>query len=109
MSLLLRCLAAGILLLTALPAWPQPDGRSSGGQTPGAASERLDAARQRMVERDLAQRGIRDPAVLDAMRRVPRHLFVPPAIRERAYEDRPLPIGLDQTISQPFIVAYMTE
>jgi protein-L-isoaspartate(D-aspartate) O-methyltransferase len=62
-----------------------------------------------MVERDMAARGIRDAAVLNAMRRVPRHLFVPPALRERAYEDRPLPIGLNQTISQPYIVAYMTE
>jgi protein-L-isoaspartate(D-aspartate) O-methyltransferase len=67
------------------------------------------AERQRMVDRDIAAQGIRDPAVLAAMRRVPRHLFVPPAIRRRAYDDQPLPIGFDQTISQPYIVAYMTE
>lgn len=66
-------------------------------------------ARQRMVEQDIAARGISNPAVLAAMGRVPRHLFVPETLRKRAYEDRPLPIGLSQTISQPFIVAYMTE
>ena len=65
-------------------------------------------ARQRMVESFKAE-GIRSAAVLQAMAKVPRHLFVPPDIRHRAYEDTPLPIGLGQTISQPFIVAYMTE
>jgi protein-L-isoaspartate(D-aspartate) O-methyltransferase len=64
--------------------------------------------RQRMVDDQLAGRGIRDPRVLQAMREVPRHLFVPPALRAEAYEDRPLPIGEGQTISQPYIVAAMT-
>jgi protein-L-isoaspartate(D-aspartate) O-methyltransferase len=63
--------------------------------------------RERMVE-DLARRGITDPRVLEAMRRVPRHLFVEEALRERAYGDHPLPIGESQTISQPYIVALMT-
>lgn len=62
-----------------------------------------------MVDEQLAGRDIRDPRVLAAMRAVPRHLFVPEPIREHAYEDRPLPIGHDQTISQPYIVAYMSE
>jgi protein-L-isoaspartate(D-aspartate) O-methyltransferase len=62
-----------------------------------------------MVENGILDRGVKDPAVLAAMRKVPRHLFVPPALRPRAYDDTALPIGLDQTISQPFIVAYMTE
>jgi len=53
--------------------------------------------------------GITDPKVLNAIQTVPRHLFVPPNRREFAYENRPLPIGLEQTISQPYIVAYMTE
>ena len=53
--------------------------------------------------------GIKDPAVLDVMQRVKRHLFVTPSVQEYAYEDTPLPIGHDQTISQPYIVAYMTE
>lgn len=66
-------------------------------------------ARAQMVETQLKAREIRDAAVLNAMGRVPRHLFVPPDVRPFAYEDRPLPIGRGQTISQPFIVAYMTE
>ena len=62
-----------------------------------------------MVEHDLRQRGIRDPHVLDALASVPRHLFVPPAERTHAYEDRALPLEMGQTISQPYIVAFMTE
>ena len=62
-----------------------------------------------MVERQIATRGVVDPRVLDAMRAVPRHRFVPPSLASRAYDDSPLPIGHDQTISQPYIVAYMTE
>jgi len=65
-------------------------------------------ARHRMVER-LRERGIRDPRVLEAMERVPRHLFVEEALWPRAYEDHPLPIGYGQTISQPYMVARMTE
>ena len=62
-----------------------------------------------MVERDLKGRGIKDPRVLAAMASVPRHLFVPDPQKNAAYDDRPLPIGKGQTISQPYIVAYMTE
>ncbi len=65
--------------------------------------------RQQMVERQLKGRGVRDPRVLEAMLRVPRHLFVEEALIHRAYGDHPLPIGENQTISQPFIVAQMTE
>lgn len=65
--------------------------------------------RQRMVNRQLISRGIEDPAVLAAMNAVPRHEFVPPALRDQAYCDEPLPIGDGQTISQPFMVALMTE
>jgi protein-L-isoaspartate(D-aspartate) O-methyltransferase len=64
--------------------------------------------RERMVEEHLAARGVADPRVLEAMRRVPRHRFVQEALRERAYGDHPLPIGEEQTISQPFIVGLMT-
>jgi protein-L-isoaspartate(D-aspartate) O-methyltransferase len=67
------------------------------------------AARQQMVEGQLRQRDIRDERVLQAMATVPRHLFVPPAWRSQAYDDGPLPIGEEQTISQPYIVALMTE
>jgi protein-L-isoaspartate(D-aspartate) O-methyltransferase len=62
-----------------------------------------------MVTRQVESRGVGDPAVLAAMRQVPRHLFVPPALGGNAYADHPLPIGHGQTISQPFIVALMTE
>jgi protein-L-isoaspartate(D-aspartate) O-methyltransferase len=65
--------------------------------------------RERMVAEQLAGRDIRDPRVLSAMRKVPRHQFVPAPMRDRAYQDSPLPIGNDQTISQPYIVAYMTQ
>ena len=66
-------------------------------------------ARRRMVQEQIAARDVRDPAVLDAMRTVPRHEFVPNRMRGDAYRDYPLPIGKGQTISQPYIVAYMTE
>ena len=66
------------------------------------------AAREQMVSRQVAARGVTDERVLAAMRDVPRHLFVPEDLRAQAYEDHPLPIGRGQTISQPFIVALMT-
>ena len=65
--------------------------------------------RRRMVEKDLRKRGIHDPRVLEAMASVPRHLFVPESEREHAYEDRALPLEVGQTISQPYIVGYMSE
>ena len=71
--------------------------------------EQLAAKRAAMVEQQIEARGVRDHAVLAAMRRVPRHRFVPPDLLREAYEDTPLPIGRQQTISQPYIVAYMTE
>lgn len=67
------------------------------------------AARERMVKEHIAARGVRDEKVLDAMRRVPRHAFVPRESRELAYRDSPLPIGAGQTISQPYIAAFMIE
>lgn len=67
------------------------------------------AARERMVDLQIARRGIRDPAVLAAMRSVSREVFVDPDYQSLAYEDRPLPIGERQTISQPYIVALMIE
>jgi protein-L-isoaspartate(D-aspartate) O-methyltransferase len=67
------------------------------------------ASRARMVETQIVARGVRDPRVLAAMRKVPRHLFVDPSQRSQAYEDHPLPIPGNQTISQPYIVALMTE
>lgn len=67
------------------------------------------AERHRMVELQLAARDITDDRVLDAMRRVPRHEFVPPAVAPEAYSDQPLPIGHGATISQPYIVAFMAQ
>jgi protein-L-isoaspartate(D-aspartate) O-methyltransferase len=76
----------------------------------GEAQERDFAAlRLQMVEQQLRQRGIHDGRVLRAMAEVPRHLFVPPSLRSHAYEDGPLPIGHEQTISQPYIVALMSQ
>jgi len=69
----------------------------------------VDRERQAMVDEQVAGRGVRDTATLRAMRIVPRHDFVPADLRGAAYSDRPLPIGFGQTISQPFIVGYMTE
>lgn len=65
--------------------------------------------RRQMVERQLIPRGIKDPRVLDAMGKLPRHLFVEEALQAKAYSDNALPIGARQTISQPYIVALMTE
>jgi len=65
--------------------------------------------RENMVKHQIAARGVKDPRVLGAMARVPRHRFVPDSIADRAYDDSPLPIGEGQTISQPYMVAWMTE
>ena len=97
-----------LLLLLASACQPpqaQRDSIAVATDAPGPEA----AARSRMVEQQLRARGIADSAVLEAMRRVPRHRFVPRPYRALAYADQPLPIGLDQTISQPYIVAYMTE
>jgi protein-L-isoaspartate(D-aspartate) O-methyltransferase len=69
----------------------------------------FDLARHNMVVEQLERRGIRDPRVLEAMEWVPRHEFVPPDVVDLAYEDRALPIGLEQTISQPYTVAFMCQ
>jgi protein-L-isoaspartate(D-aspartate) O-methyltransferase len=73
------------------------------------AQDTMTARREVMVRTQIAARGVADEAVLAALRRVPRHLFVPPGLQDDAYADSPLPIGYDQTISQPYIVAYMSE
>lgn len=73
-------------------------------EIPGA-----EVARQRMVAEQVQRRGVKDPAVLAAMRKVPRDLFLPFDTREFAYDDRAIPIGYNQTISQPYVVGFMTE
>jgi protein-L-isoaspartate(D-aspartate) O-methyltransferase len=75
----------------------------------GAADGSFAKERERMTETQIEARGIDDPAVLEAMRSAPRHEFVPEDLVRSAYKDRPLPIGYGQTISQPYIVAAMTE
>jgi len=72
-------------------------------------SLRLSEERKKMVAEQIVSRGVRDPLVLAAMRIVPRHEFVPADVKDSAYRDAPLPIGREQTISQPYIVALMTE
>ena len=71
--------------------------------------DRFQAARAGMVQTQIVERGVRDSATLRAMGTVPRHRFVPPELMQYAYGDSPLPIGYEQTISQPYIVAFMTE
>jgi len=78
-------------------------------QPPPAAKDDYSAERQQMVSGQLAGRDIVNQRVLDAMQHVPRHRFVPASMRDRAYGDSPLPIGRGQTISQPYIVALMTQ
>lgn len=81
----------------------------AGGACEPQAADSWTAARERMVRDQIEARDVRNPAVLKALRQVPRHEFVPESLRGRAYQDGPVPIGLGQTISQPYIVARMTE
>lgn len=97
--------AAGIALLFA-SACTQSSGSTS--LAPSSADERAQE-RLQMVHQQIEARGVRDARVLEAMRKVPRHRFMPDSQRPYAYDDRPLPIGQGQTISQPYIVALMSE
>ena len=72
-------------------------------------TDKYSSLREKMVKEQILDRGISDRATLSAMKKVPRHLFVPADVIAEAYDDNPLPIGYGQTISQPYIVAYMTE
>jgi len=78
-------------------------------QSTGQQDDKYTALRKDMVANQIVKKGIRNPTTIKALQKVPRHLFVPPQSINRAYDDSPLPIGYNQTISQPFIVAYMTE
>jgi len=102
MRLMLRFLCTTVIAVTVTAA-------VDAQRAPGPGDARLRAQRLAMVQRHIAGEGIRDSATLRAMREVPRHEFVPARFRNEAYENHPLPIGLGQTISQPYIVAYMTE
>ncbi len=92
-------LAAGLLFVFVLSPGPLPAGQE----------DRFDELRDEMVNEQIVARGIVDKRVIEAMREVPRHLFVPPEVVSLAYTDQPLSIGFGQTISQPYIVAFMTE
>lgn len=103
MNQITHCLS--LLALGALFAGPLPlASQASKAKTPNWEELRMD-----MVETQIKRRGIKDPAVLKAMQAVQRHELVPAAYRKLAYEDHPLPIGEDQTISQPYIVGLMSE
>jgi len=103
-----RALAAGTVLAMVGAAAACGE-RAPGPGTPKAEAVGAEEARVRMVREQIAGRGVEDPRVLEAVRRVPRHEFVASRLREQAYDDRPLPIGHGQTISQPYVVAAMTE
>lgn len=91
------------LVLIACGSPPPDTGMGVDGES------QLEHARRRMVEQQLRARGIKDEAVLRAMAGLPRERFIPAGLRDQAYDDNPLPIGYQQTISQPYIVAFMTE
>src|SRR5262245_49955670 len=101
-------LCLSLLIFHGCSANRRQEAASTGTQT-GKPAEQFEEQRRMMVERQIRARGISDKAVLEAMLKVPRHLFVPADKAELAYQDNPLPIGKDQTISQPYIVAYMSE
>lgn len=105
-----RLVVAALLLLVVGGAAARPGGEEPEAVVPESpeAAESRRADRTAMVERQIEARGIDDPRVLEAMRDVERHRFVPEELRDRAYADTPLPIGYGQTISQPYIVALMT-
>jgi protein-L-isoaspartate(D-aspartate) O-methyltransferase len=101
-----RILTIGVIVVA---AWSEPKASSWDPPAPApGADEQLAKARAGMVKHQIESRGVTDSVVLDAMRVVPRHRFVPPQFADEAYDDSPLPIGYGQTISQPYIVGYMT-
>jgi len=106
----MRRLACATLMMLALCACGLPTVTptvTTGSPTP--ATDQFAEERERMVKEQIIPRDVTDPIVLQAMRRVPRHEFVPPEYVDQSYANHPLPIGYGQTISQPFIVAYMSE
>lgn len=107
-ELLLPLLAAAVLAaMLGLALWLKAKDRAGAALPP--AGDVFKARRENMVARQIEARGVNDPGVLNAMREVPRHEFMPENLRKAAYADGPAPIGRGQTISQPFIVAYMTQ
>ncbi len=104
-----RCILAAIIILLFLTS---PFMSRYVSARPGDEvrdEDRFASLREQMVQQQIKARGINDPATIEAMRNVPRHRFVPTARQRQAYNDGPMPIGHGQTISQPYIVAYMTQ
>jgi len=99
-----RCVVVVVVVLVSV-GWALV----GGGLIDASADDAQRAERERMIERQIVARGVKDERVLEALRETPRHEFVPEELREQAYQDRPLPIGFRQTISQPYIVALMSE
>lgn len=106
---LLAAALAGLWLVGAGCRLEPSPGTTVGSTTTARDEGALADARRRLVREEIVAQGITDEDVLQAMERVPRHRFVPPTYRDQAYEDHPLPIGHGQTISQPTIVAVMTQ
>jgi protein-L-isoaspartate(D-aspartate) O-methyltransferase len=100
-----------LALMVACPGNPSKDKEAAGDEKSGKVNAKDPYAQERveMVRKQIERRGVKDKKVLAAMRKVPRHEFIPDKFRHEAYEDHPVPIGHGQTISQPYIVAYMTE
>jgi protein-L-isoaspartate(D-aspartate) O-methyltransferase len=106
--ILMATLVAGPYLRVGAQEKAQSQKQAKGKPAP-ASDDPFAAARNRMVDRHLVERGIKDPRVLDAFRTVPRHRFLPPGTRRQAYDDESIPIGEGQTITPPYDVAFMTE
>ena len=104
----MRRAALGAVFCAGLAAFGCGEKREEKPRVSAGTEDAEARQRARMVETQIAARGVRDPRVLAAMRKVPRHLFVETSARGHAYDDNPLPIGNNQTISQPYIVAMMT-
>jgi len=105
----MRKLFSMILLVLVIEACGQNQSDRLDHSTEKPIQDKYEALRYEMVDKQIQRRGIKDSLVLNAMRKVPRHEFVPEHLKAVAYIDRPLPIGEAQTISQPYIVAIMTE
>jgi len=108
-STVVSLLCFSLLWLPSCDGGKLQDATGIQAQRSSDSADQFKKERSRMVEQQIRARGVKDKRVLEVMARVPRHRFVPPSHVHLAYEDHPLPIGLGQTISQPYIVAYMTE
>ena len=108
-ALLCCCILLMYIPIPSYAAELSPNSLGIQGQGSNSSLEQFEWQRRQMVEYQIRDRGIKDERVLAAMSKVPRHQFIDSSWRDLAYSDRPLPIGYSQTISQPYIVAYMTQ